>query len=100
MKWEYSKKGFWIASRPMDEENPNGSDFIYIIEGNKKIGYKAEAHNNGYGAYRVAVKNKNCCKASIFHNLKELKKNIENKEQFWLYAGACNCIGKITKEEY
>ena len=97
MKWNYNKKGnYWCASR--DYDGGSGS-FIYTIFATEN-GYTAEACNNVYGAERVAVRNTHCTKASVFSNLEKLKTNIENENIFWLYTGFCNCIGKITKEEF
>ena len=97
MKWEYCENGnYWIASRPMQD---GVCDFIYTIFPMLGGGYVAEASNNAYGACRVAVKNKNCVKESVFNDLVELMKDIENGNTLWLYTSHCNCIGEITKEE-
>lgn len=97
MEWKYSESGdYWIASRPM----PDGvCRFIYTIYPMISGGYIAEASNTGYGACRVAVRNKNCIKESVFNDLAKLMKNIENRNTLWLYTSHCNCIGEITKEE-
>ena len=98
MKWEYSKNtgGYWCASRKM----PDGVfDFIYCIS-KVENGYIAEASNNAYGACRVAVKNNRCVKESVFHNLEKLMEDIKNGNILWLYTSHCNCVGKVTKEEY
>ena len=98
MEWKYSERGnYWCASRPM--EDGSNCDFIYCIFPLSDGTFFAEAENNGYGAYRVAVKNKNCIRASSFNDLGKLKKDIENRNILWLYTGGCNCIGEITKEE-
>lgn len=98
MEWEYSKDGYWFASRPMDEM----FDFIYCIYGNEEKGYTAEANNNAYGAERVAVRNKNCKNPSKFKSLNNLKKRIENGTQLWLYTGYCsdNILNEVTTKEY
>ena len=99
LRWEYSESGkYWVASRPMG----NGSvcDFIYIIYDLGNGEYMAEAENNGYGARRVAVERENSIRAHGFRDLEKLKKDIEERNILWLYIGACNCIGKVTKEEY
>lgn len=97
MKWTYDKRGnYWCASRPFGD---GFHSFIYTICPVEN-GYTAEACNNAYGASRVAVRNTNCTKESIFTNLEKLKTDIENGKVFWLYTGCCNCIGEITKEEY
>ena len=99
MIWKYNESGdYWIASKPMCEGS--NCDFIYTIYPMMGGGYTAEAMNNGYGARRVAVDNIDCKDASVFHDLKDLIDQIENRNIYWLYTGACNCIGKITKEEY
>lgn len=97
MKWEYSESGnCWIASRPMQDGVCN---FIYTIFPMMGGGYVAEARNTGYGACRVAVKNENCIKESVFNDFTKLMTDIENGNILWLYTSHCNCIGKITKEE-
>lgn len=99
LRWEYSKRGkYWIASRPMENGSP--CDFIYFIYDLGNGEYMAEAENNGYGARRVAVKRENCIRASGFRDIEKLKKDIEDRNILWLYTGACNCIGKVTKDEY
>lgn len=98
MEWIYSESGnYWCASRPMFEGC--NLDFIYTIFPMMGGGYTVEACNNAYGACRVAVRHKNCVKASVFHDLAKLMKDIENGNTFWLYTSHCNCIGEITKEE-
>lgn len=98
MEWKYSEAGnYWIASRPMYEGS--NCDFIYIIYPMMGGGYVAEAENNSYGAVRVAVENMICEEASVFYDLNDLMKRIENRDIYWLYTRACNCIGEITKEE-
>lgn len=97
MIWEYCKRGnYWCADRDYGD---GCCSFIYTIFPTKN-GYVAEACNNAYGAERVAVRNKNCTKESVFTNLEKLMKDIENGKIFWLYTGFCNCVGKVTKEEY
>lgn len=97
MKWDYYKRGnYWCASRDYGD---GCCSFIYRIYPTKN-GYTADACNNAYGAERVAVRNRNCTKESVFKNLKKLMEDIENGKIFWLYTGLCNCVGKITKEEY
>ena len=46
------------------------------------------------------MRNRNCTKESVFKDRKKLMKAIEEGKAFWLYTGFCNCVGKITKEEY
>lgn len=87
MKWKYSESGnYWAASRPM--YNGSNCDFIYFIYPMMCGGYTAEAENNGYGAYRVAVENMCCEEPSVFYDLNDLMKRIENKDVLWLYTGA------------
>lgn len=98
MKWEYSESGnYWIASRPMEEGS--NCDFIYTIYPVMGGGYVAEAINNGYGAYRVAVRNKYCETQSVFDDLEILMRAIENKIVWWLYISHCNCVGEVAMEE-
>lgn len=97
MKWDYDKRGnYWCASRPYHD---GVCDFIYTIFPVEN-GYIAEACNNAYGAERVAVRNVNSKKQCVFKSLKKLMKDIEDENIFWLYTGYCNCVGKVTKEEY
>lgn len=97
MEWDYSKRGnYWCVARDYGD---GCCSFIYTIF-KTKDGYTAEACNNAFGAERVAVRNKNCTKASVFKDRKKLMKAIEEGKAFWLYTGFCNCVGKITKEEY
>lgn len=95
MEWTYSN-GYWCASRLM----PDGvCQFIYSIfpvDG----GYTADACNTAYGAERVAVEDIYCTEESVFENLEELMKDIENGNIYWLYTGFCNCVCEVTKEEY
>lgn len=98
MEWTYDERGnYWCASRDYGDGR---CSFIYTIVPMMGGGYVAEACNNAYGAERVAVKSKRCVKRSVFHDLAKLMKNIENGNTLWLYTGYCNCIGRITKEEY
>ena len=95
MEWTYSN-GYWCASRPM----PDGvCQFIYCIHP-VNGGYTADAMNNAYGAERVAVEDIYCTEESVFENLEELMKDIENGNIYWLYTGFCDCVGEVTKEEY
>lgn len=100
LTWDYDKKGYWCASRLM----PDGvCNYIYcIVPTEDGSGYTADAMNNAYGAERVAVsrKDKKKMQPSVFKNLKQLMRRIENGTQLWMYTGYCNCIGKITTEEY
>lgn len=97
MKWDYNKRGkYWCADRDYGDGH---CSFIYTIFP-VKGGYVAEACNNAFGAERVAVKNENCTTESVFKNRKKLMADIENGNTFWLYTGFCNCVGKVTKEEY
>ena len=102
MEWKKSKlangRYCWIASRPYHD---GVCDFIYFIYETEK-GYCAKASNNAFGANRVAIKSKNrkTEKPSIFKNLNNLMSAIEKGEILWMYVSHCNCIGKITKEEY
>ena len=100
MKWEYCESGnYWCASRLM----PDGvCNYIYCIYPEMGGGYTADAMNNAYGAERVAVKSKRkkSMKPSVFYDLSKLMRGIEDGKQLWLYTGYCNCIGKVTKEEY
>lgn len=97
MEWEYSERGnYWCADRDYGD---GCCSFIYTIFPVKN-GYIAEASNNAYGAERVAVKNKNCKKESVFKDLEKLKKDIEDRKILWLYTGYCGCVGKVTREEY
>lgn len=97
MKWDYDKRGkYWCAARDYGD---GCCSFIYIIF-QIKNGYIAEASNNAYGAERVAVRNSNSKKQSVFKSLEKLMNDIENGKTYWLYTGYCNCVGKVTKEEY
>lgn len=102
MEWRKSKLAdgghYWIATRPYHDGVCN---FIYFIYESEK-GYWAEATNNAYGAERVAVikKDHNSSRPSIFKDLNKLMRAIERRTVYWKYTGFCNCIGKITKEEY
>jgi hypothetical protein len=104
MEWKKSKlssgKYYWCASRPYHDGVCN---FIYTIyESENGDGYYARACNNAFGASRIAVKSKNrkTEKPSVFKNLNNLMSAIEKGEILWMYISHCNCIGKITKEEY
>lgn len=100
MEWVYNESGnYWCASRPMQDGVCN---FIYTISPMIGGGYIAEAMNNAYGAERVAVKSKrkSSIKPSVFHDLNKLMNDIEEGKILWLYTGFCNCVGKVTKEEY
>ena len=98
LKWEYSESAnCWTASRLM----PDGvCNFVYKIFPMMGGGYIAEASNNAYGACRVAVENASCTEYSIFDDINDLMTRIENRSIYWLYTSHCNCIGKVTKEEY
>lgn len=97
MEWDYDKRGnYWSASRDYGD---GCCSFIYTIFPVEN-GYIADACNNVYGAERVAVKNENSKKQSVFKNLEKLMKDIEDGKTLWLYTGFCNCVGRITKEEY
>ena len=98
MNWEYDQSAnCWCASRLM----PDGvCNFCYIIFPMMGGGYVAEACNNAYGARRVAVENPSCTEQSRFYDLTNLMQMIENRDIYWLYTSHCNCIGKVTKEEY
>ena len=101
MKWDYDKRGnYWCASRLM----PDGvCNFIYcIVPTEDGKGYTADAMNNAYGAERIAVKSKNrkTFKPSVFSDLHKLMSDIEKGRQLWMYTGFCNCVGKVTREEY
>lgn len=97
MKWDYDRRGnYWCASRDYGDGCCN---FIYAIFKTQE-GYTAEACNNAFGAERVAVKDQTCTKESVFKDRKKLMKAIEDHEVLWLYTGFCNCVGKITTEEY
>ena len=93
MNWEYSKSGnYWIATKPYYD---NISDFIYVIHPVMGGGYIAEATNNALGCPRVAVRNRQCTKASVFNNLAKLMSDIENGKIYWFYES----YGDVTKEE-
>ena len=98
MEWTYSKRSmYWCASRKM----PDGvCQFVYTIHPDDRGGYVAYAMNNAYGAERVAVKSYSCTKQSVFEDLEKLMADIANGNTLWLYTGFCNCVGKVTKEEY
>lgn len=97
LEWVYDKRGnYWCASKDYGD---GCCSFIYCIH-QVCGGYIADACNNAYGAERVAVKNMRCIKESVFKDLEKLMKDIANGDILWLYTGFCNCIGKITTEEY
>lgn len=97
MEWDYSNSGnYWCADRDYGD---GCCSFIYTIFPVKN-GYVAEACNNAFGAERVAVRNKNCKKESVFKSREKLMKDIEEGKTLWLYTGYCSCIGKVTREEY
>ena len=98
MEWTYIKRSkYWCASRKM----PDGvCQFVYTIHPDDRGGYIAYAMNTAYGAERVAVKSYNCTKQSVFEDLEKLMADIANGNTLWLYTGFCNCVGKVTKEEY
>jgi hypothetical protein len=100
MNWTYDKKGYWCASRLMPDGVCNFIYCIYPTDDGK--GYTANAMNNAYGAERIAVKSKDrkTFKPSVFSDLHKLMRDIENGRQLWMYTGYCNCIGKVTREEY
>ena len=95
ISWDYDKRGnYWCGDR-----GDGCCSFIYTIFP-VEDGYIAEACNNAFGAERVAVRNVNSKKQSVFKNREKLMKDIEDGKIFWLYTGYCNCVGKVTKEEY
>ena len=97
IRWDYDKRGkYWCGDRDYGD---GVSSFIYIVRPVKN-GYVAEATNNAFGAERVAVRNRYCANKSVFKNREKLMRDIENGKTYWLYTGFCNCVGKITKEEY
>ena len=99
INWSYDRRGnYWCGSRLM----PDGvCNFIYTIFPVDN-GYTAEAMNNAYGAERIAVieKDHKSSSPSVFKDLNKLMTAIEKRTIYWKYTGFCNCIGKITKEEY
>lgn len=97
ISWDYDKRGnYWCGDRNYGD---GCCSFIYTIFP-VEDGYIAEACNNAFGAERVAVRNVNSKKQSVFKNREKLMKDIEDGKIFWLYTGYCNCVGKVTKEEY
>ena len=100
INWSYCESGnYWCGSRLM----PDGvCNFIYTIIPMMSGGYTAEAMNNAYGAERIAVSRKDhkSNKPSVFKDLNKLMRAIENKTVYWKYTGFCNCVSKVTKEEY
>ena len=97
INWDYDERGnYWCGDRAYID---GVFSFIYTIYPVNN-GYIAEACNNAYGAERIAVKNTNCKKHSVFKSREKLMKDIEDGNVLWLYTGYCNCEGEITKEEY
>ena len=98
LKWDYDHKGYWCASRDFGDGCCN---FIYCIVPTDG-GYIADACNNAYGAERIAVSSyaHKTNKPSVFKDLDKLMADIESGKQLWKYTGFCNCVGKITREEY
>lgn len=97
IRWSYDERGkYWCGDRDYGDGCCSFIYTIFQVEG----GYVAEACNNAYGAERVAVWNERCTEQSVFKNLEKLMKGIEQGIVFWLYTGYCNCVGKVTREEY
>lgn len=97
MKWDYSKRSNY--QRTTRDYRGGYCNFIYAIF-KTKVRYTAEARVSTFRAKSVAVRNKKCTKESIFKDHKKLIKAIVESKVFCLYIGFCNCVGKITREEY
>ena len=99
INWSYCESGnYWCGSRLMPDGVCNFIYTIFPVDG----GFTAEAMNNAYGAERIAVTRRDheSTKPSVFKDVNKLMNAIENNSVYWKYTAFCNCIGKVTKEEY